>query len=107
MYGPFTVMDCLKMLWWLLLHPEPTPTRTLGDLKAETDKILEKPIMVLRSPDHTYRQAKFASTTAILCTIKGQKPTLHEDHFPKEPPGPGFDQNPNMTLTRVNVLLVE
>lgn len=108
MYGPVTVMDCLKMLWWMMLHPEPAPPkRTYAEVKAETDKVLEKPIMVLHDSDHSYRQVRLTPTTAILCEMKGRKAALCEDHFPNEAPGPGFDRTEGMKLTRVQVLLVE
>lgn len=107
MYGPITVMDCVKMMWWMLLHPEPKAPKTLGDVKTEADKVTEKPIMVLHGSDHSYRHVRLVPTTAILCERRGQKPALCEDHFPNEAPGPGFDETEGMKLTRVQVLLVE
>ena len=117
MIGPLTLTDILKMLWWSLTHPAPKPTeapsllppsRSVYDIKAETDK-MEAPLLVVSAHDHGYREARLHSTTAILCVERGRK-TLHEDHFPDEPPGKGFDLtefHEGTKLTRVKVLLVQ
>lgn len=112
MFAPLTFTDVLKLLWWGLTHPAPkiensntAPSRSLYELKADVDR-LEKPLLVVAASDHSYREAKFHSTTAILCEERGRK-TLHEDHFPDEPPGKGFDVTEKTKLTRVKVLLVQ
>lgn len=105
MYGPMTVTDLLKMMWWTLTNP--APKSTLGDSKAAADRALEDPpLLVVSGPDHSYRQARPVPTTAILCVEKGRR-SLHEDHFPDEPPGKGFDDPEKLKLTRVKVLLVQ
>lgn len=114
MFGPLTLTDILKMLWWGVTHPAPKteapspallPSRSVFDLKAEVDE-LEKPLLVVSTHDHGYREARLQSTTAILCIEKGRK-SLHEDHYPDEPIGRGFEETATTKYTRVKVLLVE
>lgn len=111
-FAPLTVTDILKMLWYGITQPPPketnpsmVPSRSVYDLKAAVDSI-EKPLLVVSAHDHGYREARLHSTTAILCVEKGRK-SLHEDHYPDEPPGKGFDVTEGTKLTRVKVLLVE
>ena len=112
-FAPLTVTDILKMLWYGVTHPAPKelpnpatmPSRTTFDLKATVDT-MEKPLLVVSAHDHGYREARLHSTTAILCVEKGRR-SLHEDHYPDEPPGKGFDATEGTKLTRVKVLLVE
>lgn len=115
MFAPLTLTDILKMIWWGLTKSGPgalatVPATTLEELKHNLDTLdtlKAKPLLVVGAHDHSYRQARLHATTAILCEEKGERPTLHEDHFPHEPPGKGFDQTEGMKLTRVNVVLVE
>lgn len=112
MLTPLTLSDFLKLLWFGLTRatqaPPMPPELTVVGLKAEVDKIAESPVLVVASSDHSYRVARLHATTAILCTEKGRKPTLHEDHYPDQPPEAcGFDVNEKMKVTRVSVLLVQ
>lgn len=119
MYGPLTVADLFKMLWWVLTdpktHPNPptpplpatVPSSTLAEVKRDLDRSPLNPLLVVPAADHSYRRVRPVATTAILCEQPGRKATLHEDHYPSEEPGKGFDKVEGMKLTRVNVMLVE
>lgn len=117
-YGPLTFADIFKMAWWVLTNPEthPNPPRpplpatvpssTLAEVKRDLDLSPLNPLLVVPAGDHTYRRVRPVATTAILCEEKGQK-TLHEDHYPSEPPSKLLGSREGLKLTRVHVVIVE
>jgi hypothetical protein len=107
MLPPLTLTTLLKLLWDGIRTSKPKDDAiTVADVTTAIEKVAS-PRLVVSASDHSYREARFLATTAILCTEKGRKPTLHEDHYPDQPPETGFDVNEKMKLTRVTVLLVQ